>query len=87
MEIKILGAVLELPAKGCVSLNQSILKLRLFTSVLFHNKMWWFLSAVLSKMTIQNKSSSKNKNKDKIYLTFFRHPWFYKFIPIEGNAL
>ena len=43
-------------SKGCVSLNPSILKLHLFTSVLCHKNMLWFLSAVLS---------SKNKDKDK----------------------
>ena len=47
--------------KGYVSLNQSILKLRLLTSVLFHKNMRCFLSAVLSKMTIRNKSSSKKQ--------------------------
>ena len=46
-----------------VSLNQSILKLHLFTSVQFDKKNWQFLSAVLSKMMIQNRSSSKKKDK------------------------
>ena len=32
--------------KECVSLNQSILKLRLSTLVLFDKKMWWFLSDI-----------------------------------------
>ena len=36
-----------LSSKVCASLNQSILKLRLFTSVLFDKKVWWFLSAAL----------------------------------------
>ena len=49
----------RLITKGC--LNQSILKLHVFTSVLFPPKKWWFLSAVLSKMTIRKRSNSKNK--------------------------
>ena len=49
--------------KRYVSLNQSVLKLRLFTSVQFDKNIWQFLSAVLNKMMIQNRSSSKNKDK------------------------
>ena len=30
-------------------------------------KKWWFLSTVLSSMTIWNKSSSINKNKDDVF--------------------
>ena len=66
--------------KECVSLNQSILKLRLFTYFLLDKKIWWFLSAVLSKMTLPNKSSPKNENRNE----FISHAWF---IPIESNAI
>ena len=62
----------EFPNSGkeCVSLNQSILKLRLFTYFLLDKKIWWFLSAVLSKMTLPNKSSPKNENRNEFISHF-----------------
>ena len=56
--------------KECVCLNQSILKLRLFTYFLLDKKIWWFLSAVLSKMTLPNKSSPKNENRNEFISHF-----------------
>ena len=56
--------------KERVSLNQSILKLRLFTYFLLDKKIWWFLSAVLSKMTLPNKSSSKDENRNDLISHF-----------------
>ena len=56
--------------KEYVSLDQSILKLRLFTYFLLDKNFWWFLSAVLSKMTLPNKSNSKNENRNEFISHF-----------------
>ena len=70
--------------KGRVSLNSSILELHLFTLVLFHKNMWRYLSAVLSKVTIRNKSSSKNKNKDKSIQHFSEILGFISFYQLKA---